>query len=174
MERETTEDRFSAKAQLDAFLKDLGAKLPAHRKSADPPEEYLKELFTQGRDLLSLLWVPLDELHTSPLANQILSDAGADETTHSDWALRLAVPALSWAELQAVKEQHGQVNRITRESVRSPHHDGVGGRIGRNRSARPTHGEESPKEQAEGGDGDRGAGEYRKTSGEKRQRDQPA
>ena len=36
-EAETTEDRSAAKAQLDAFLEELGAKLPAHRKSADPP-----------------------------------------------------------------------------------------------------------------------------------------
>lgn len=99
-----SDERETAKARLDAFLEDVGARAPAHRPSADPPEEMLHELYRQGRELLNSLWTPR-VVGPDGLSRDVLAAAGADQGDFIDWARRLAVPALSWPELQAIHQQ---------------------------------------------------------------------
>ncbi len=102
------EDRAAARDELDTFLVDVGARPPAHRRDEDPPGPALREMFTQLRHLLELLWMPLGEVGTAERARAILDAHKVSEADRHQWCLRLAVPALSWPELQAVMDQQEQ------------------------------------------------------------------
>ena len=114
---ETPGKRKSAQKTLNRFLEVVGLKLPAHRKSSDPPKHALRMLFAQGRALLEVLWTPR-VVEPSEDNCEVLAALGADEATFRSWALRLSVPVLSWPELQAVEDQHRQAVAWTKEIAR--------------------------------------------------------
>lgn len=55
-----TDEREEIEQRRDDFLANLGARLPPHRRSEDPPDRVLGKLFDQTRSLLDILWAPLN------------------------------------------------------------------------------------------------------------------
>ena len=75
-------------------------------------------MFAQLRSLLEVMWAPLSEVEVGERAGAVLDAHSVPEAERHEWCLRLAVPALSWRELQAVMDQQEQAAKWTKQMKR--------------------------------------------------------
>lgn len=97
----TKKRRKKARKELGRYLDSFGGKLAHGRPPTGAPTRILDPLFEQGKWLFGSCWqaLPCDP---SEEACAILNELDAPKSEHQLWALRLALPMLSVAEIEAM------------------------------------------------------------------------
>ena len=107
----TKKERNEVRKELDRYLNSLGARLSQGRPTRGAPQRMLDPLFEQGKWLFGTCW---QALPWGPSAEscKILTERGALADDCPLWAIRLALPMLSVAEIGAmlreIAEPYGQ------------------------------------------------------------------